>query len=141
MASKKVKILLAGAVGIGLVALMVKNRKSLTSKPDLFLKSSLPGNYNAMTLPPIGIFVRADQSNNAELLQHELVHWQQYQRMGLLRYYGTYLDQLFTDGYDRMALEMEARGNETPYCRQNYTQCVRSGTAKTVSNQRFRNFS
>lgn len=134
----KTKTVIAGIAAVGLVALILKDQKSRKSKPDLFLRASLPGNFNAITVPPIGIFVRADKAFNRALLEHELVHWQQYQRMGLVKYYATYLSQYLGDGYDRMAMELEARGRESAYCRENYTQCVRDGVARTVNNPRFR---
>lgn len=41
-------------------------------------------------------------------------------------------------GYDKMPMEIEARKNESDYCKNNYTECVRNGTAKTVYNPNFR---
>ena len=135
---KKLMVIGLGLVGVGITALAIKNKKALESKPDLFIRDSLPGNFNALTLPPIGIFVRRDQAQNAALLNHELVHWKQYQQMGLLRYYATYAGQYFRDGYDKMAMELEARSNETTWCQENYTECVRRGMAATVNNPNFR---
>lgn len=94
----------------------------------------LPFNYNAITVPPFGIF---STSNEVALIEHERVHWQQYQRMGLLPYYINYAIGS-AQGYDANPMEMEARANETDYCRANYTACVRSGQAKTIANPRFR---
>lgn len=134
----KVKTILAGVVGVGIAVLIAKNHRALKSKPDLFIRNSLPGNFNAITAPPFGIFIRADQVTNAVLLRHELVHWDQYQRLGLLDYYVTYLGQYIGVGYDSMALEQEARQEESPYCQSNYTSCVRDGLSLTVHNPNFR---
>ena len=41
-------------------------------------------------------------------------------------------------GYDKMPMEKEARKNETEYCKENYTGCVRTGQAQTVFNPNFR---
>lgn len=89
-------------------------------------------------MPPVGIYVKASQQANAELLKHELIHWQQYQRMGLLPYYFNYTKGMIMQGYDKHPMEMEARANETEFCKNNYTACVRNGTARTVSNGKFR---
>lgn len=131
------KILL-GVVGVGAIAIIIKNKKAIGSKPDLIFVKRLPFNYNSLTLPPFGVFVNVDQQANKNLLAHELVHWNQYQRMGLLGYYGQYFYEYVKDGYDHMPMEIEARANESDFCRINYTQCVRNGSAKTVSNPNFR---
>ena len=41
-------------------------------------------------------------------------------------------------GYDKMPMEMEARANESDYCKENYTECVRNGKSNTVNNPNFR---
>ncbi len=107
-------------------------------KPVIYYRKQLPGNYNARTVPPFGIFVRADQSTNKALLTHELVHWQQYQRRGLLRFYVDYIGGLMRYGYDGHPMEKEARTNESCHCQQHYTDCVRTGQAQTVQATTFR---
>ena len=107
-------------------------------EPNVIPLGSLPFDYNAMTVPPIGIFIRKDQISNQALLDHERVHWSQYQDRGLFGFYTDYYQQARLYGYDAMPMELEARQNESPYCQCNYTQCVRSGIAKTVSNPNFR---
>jgi hypothetical protein len=47
---------------------------------------------------------------NQRLTQHELVHWQQYKRMGVVKYYATYLYQVLRYGYRNSPMEREARG-------------------------------
>lgn len=106
--------------------------------PPVYIRKSLNGNYNAQTIPPFGIFVREDQMHNDALLAHELVHWRQYQQRGLIRFCFDYAKELETYGYDKMPMEQEARFMETQYCKDNYTECVRNGTAKTVYNPNFR---
>ncbi len=134
----KTKTIIAGAVALGLIVLIAKNQKALKSKPDLFIRKSLPRNMHAMTIPPIGIFIRADHATNTLLLEHELIHWKQYQQLGLVGYYATYASQYLRDGYDKMAMELEARANESAFCKANYTSCVRDGSARTVRNKKFR---
>ncbi len=98
----------------------------------------LPTNYNAHTLPPFGIFLDKTQRGNANLLAHEQKHWAQYQKLGLLSYYGLYAYQYVKFGYDKHPMEIEARQNEDLYCQENYTQCVRDGKSNTVKNKKFR---
>ncbi len=91
----------------------------------------------AVALPPWGIYIRADQMHNVELLKHELVHWEQYQDRGLISYYTDYAKDL-PGGYDKHPMEIEARFNESEYCKTNYTDCVRDGRSNTVYSPNFR---
>lgn len=68
--------------------------------------------YGGITLPPLGIFILAERINEAPLIRHEQVHWDQWQRMGTLRFYATYLWQLWLHGYDNHPMEHEARAAE-----------------------------
>ena len=67
---------------------------------------------DAVTLPPFGIYVRPERMNDEALLRHEQVHWAQWQRMGTIRFYATYLWQLWLHGYDDHPMEHEARKAE-----------------------------
>lgn len=67
---------------------------------------------DAVTLPPFGIYVRPERRNDEALLRHEQVHWAQWRRMGTLRFYVTYLWQLWLYGYDDHPMEHEARAAE-----------------------------
>ena len=109
-----------------------------TKKPPIYIRRKLPKGYNARTIPPFGIYIKESEKNNKELIEHELIHWRQYQKNGLIDYYRRYLRELKRWGYDKMPMEQEARKNETKYCRQNYTECVRTGRSKTVYNPNFR---
>lgn len=109
-----------------------------SDEPPVYYKKKLLGNYNARTLPPFGIYIQEAHKGNAALLEHEKIHWQQYRRMGLIGFYLTYLYENAVYGYDCNSLEIEARANESEYCRQNYTECVRNGIAKTIHNPQFR---
>lgn len=132
----KEKIALAVFAGIaGLVAL----DSFLRTKPaKLYVVDWLPYGYNAMTVPPVGVFVLKEHQNNLALLTHENVHWSQYQRMGVLKFYYQYAHEKSRHGYDRMPMEIEARVNESDHCKHHYTECVRNGTAATVSSSNFR---
>jgi hypothetical protein len=93
---------------------------------------------NAVTLPPFGIFINIKQRRNLQLLRHELRHWAQYERMGLVRFCIGYMAANIKYGYDHNPFEIEARSNENHFARYNYTEAVRTGLARTVSNPNFR---
>ena len=58
--------------------------------------------------------------------------------MGLLRFYGNITYQRLKYGYDDMPMEKELRTNETDFCKDNYTECVRQCISNTVCNPQFR---
>lgn len=60
-------------------------------------------------IPHIGIFIKEDYKEDETLLEHELIHWKQYKRMGSIVFLLRYLFQFITIGYDTMPLELEAR--------------------------------
>lgn len=121
---------------LGLGALLVDFIQRQRDAP-IYVVNSLPGNHSAMTIPPIGIFILSSQLQNKNLIEHEQVHWKQFQRYGTAGFYLRYLIGSF-GGYDHNPMEIEARFNESEYCKQNYTQCVRDGSALTVHNPKFR---
>jgi hypothetical protein len=75
-----------------------------------------------MTLPPFGIFIRKEFEGDEQILVHDLIHWNQYQRMGLFMYYFRYLAQMILIGYDTMPMEMEARQYDDEYTKWNYRE-------------------
>lgn len=121
----------------GVLALHFILREYRKREPDIHVQDQLPFGFNAVTIPPLGIFVRADQAGNKNLLDHEMVHWHQYQRMGLIPYYWKYAVGYLQHGYELHPMEQEARFNEDEYCRTHYVECVRSGKAKTVQSEKF----
>ena len=126
----------AGIVGVGLLTIYSMNQRK--KKPNLIIRDSLPFGFNAMTIPPIGIFVNRCNVDNKKLLCHELMHWKQYQDRGLIPFYVGYAIQKIRYGYDRMPMERECRVGENDYARDNYTDAVRSGHAETIYNPDFR---
>lgn len=111
-------------------------RRRLT--PPIYYRKSLAKNYNARTIPPFGVYIKESERNNKALLEHELVHWEQYRQKGLIGFYRQYHKEMKEHGYDKMPMEKEARYNESEYCQENYTECVRSGMALTASDPMFR---
>lgn len=66
--------------------------------------------FAGITLPPFGIYILAERLADADLIRHERVHWAQYQRMGAIKFYLTYLWQMLRYGYWNSPMEREARG-------------------------------
>ena|SRR5690606_22230207 len=84
--------------------------KSLLKKQPkiIYTKRVIPP-FRAHTIPPFGIFIKKDFEGDNQILSHDLIHWYQYERMGLFMFYFRYLIQLIIIGYDTMPMEMEAR--------------------------------
>ena len=68
--------------------------------------------FAGITLPPWGVYVLASRIGDERLARHELAHWRQYERMGAVRFYATYLVGLLRYGYRRHPMEIEAREAE-----------------------------
>jgi hypothetical protein len=66
--------------------------------------------FAGVTLPPVSIFILEERMQDEALIQHEKVHWAQYQRMGFFRFYATYVWQVLRYGYHNAPMEREARG-------------------------------
>ena len=86
---------------------------------------------------PFGILITKKNRNSKDLLNHELIHWEQ-QKKGGLSFYIDYLKENLTKGYDENKYEINARINESCFCKTNYTHCVRNGLAKSAHNPNFR---
>ena len=69
--------------------------------------------FRGITLPPLGIYVLAEHIDSERLRRHEMAHWAQYQRMGLLKFYAVYLWYSLKYGYRDNPMEIEARKAET----------------------------
>lgn len=68
--------------------------------------------FAGVTIPPFGIYILAERLDDADLIRHEQVHWAQYQRMGAIKFYLTYLWQVIRYGYWNSPMEREARGEQ-----------------------------
>ena len=68
--------------------------------------------FGGICLPPFGIYILAERLGNERLVRHEQAHWAQYQRMGIVRWYATYLWYNLRHGYWNNLLEIEARAAE-----------------------------
>lgn len=68
--------------------------------------------FAGITLPPFGVFVLPDRMSDMRLRRHEEAHWRQYQRMGAVKFYMTYLYQVLRYSYYNAPMEIEARAAE-----------------------------
>jgi hypothetical protein len=126
------------ATGIAVVVFSLYNAKQRKNdNPKIYFRKNMFGNYNGRTIPPFGIFIKESQRENKNLIEHELIHWKQYQRLGLSKFYSQFKNELQQYGYDKAPLEIEARFIENDFCKTNYTECVRNGKSLTVFNPNF----
>ena len=68
--------------------------------------------FHGVALAPWGIYIRPAAMHSQRLIRHEQAHWRQWQRMGTVRYYATYLWQIVRYGYRNAPMEVEARAAE-----------------------------
>ena len=85
MTNKKKKILIG--VGVGLAALTVYSLYQKANKPNLYIRNSLPFGANAITLPPVGVFVDKNHAADVDTLNQTLCDWERYQKSGWFFYY------------------------------------------------------
>lgn len=69
--------------------------------------------FHGITLPPFGVYILLERLSSTRLIRHEMAHWQQYKRMGVVRFYALYLWYLIRYGYRNNPMEKEARNAET----------------------------
>jgi hypothetical protein len=78
-----------------------------------YLPFEIPGTQMAATIPPLGIFIEDEFENEGNgpgsILRHEIIHWQQYKRMGLIKFYYNYLTLYIKYGRVNNWMESEAR--------------------------------
>jgi hypothetical protein len=63
----------------------------MTPAPSLLATILRSLGFKAITLPPFGIYALPECCGDARLARHEAKHWEQYQRMGVLKFYAVYL--------------------------------------------------
>ena len=78
-----------------------------------YLPVDFPGKQMAATIPPFGIFIEKEYKNEDDapgsILSHEKIHWNQYQRMGLIKFYYAYVSEYIKHGRIHNWMEEEAR--------------------------------
>jgi len=86
-----------------------------------------------MTIPPFGIFIKKQYIiSDQKILNHDMVHWKQYRKMGLLNFYFQYFKQFIVFGYDKMPMELEARYKENEYTKRHYSKIYHHSTKNTT---------
>jgi hypothetical protein len=65
--------------------------------------------FSGVTLPPFGIYIIEERMQDEGLIRHEQAHWEQYKRVGAVRFYLTYVWQVLRYGYWNAPWEVEAR--------------------------------
>jgi len=79
----------------------------------IYLPFDIPGSQMAATIPPFGIFIESEYRHEGDvpgsILRHEKVHWEQYRRMGLAKFYYGYLSEYIKHGRIHHSMEEEAR--------------------------------
>lgn len=68
--------------------------------------------FAGITLPPFGIYIIKERIDEQPLIDHENVHWKQYERMGFLKFYTMYLYYSLRYGYWNNPMEKEARNQQ-----------------------------
>ena len=106
----------------------------IKTHPKVFYTKWILPPFRGMTIPPLGIFIHTRHKDNHKILEHDLIHWKQYKRMGLFLFYFRYFIQLLIIGYDTMPMEMEARQNEIEQDKWNYRKKFHQQHANTINN-------
>lgn len=110
----KAKHILVGS-GVAIALFAIYNAIQKSNEPKIYYRAKLYKGYNARTIPPFGIYILESEKDNIALLEHEKIHWKQYQKRGLINFYNEYANQFSHFGYDKMPMEIEARTNESEY--------------------------
>lgn len=125
----------------GIVAfLLYAEKQRHNDSPKIFIRKELIGGYNGYAAFPLGIFIKESEKDNKMLMDHEMIHWKQFQREGIIPFLINYSLEALKNGYDKNPYEIEARNlsGEKQECLTNYTDCVRLGIAETVNNPNFK---
>jgi len=79
------------------------------NKKVYYIPFNIPGSQMAATIPPFGTFIESKYKNNKSIINHEMVHWDQYNRMGGFGFYKTYFSEYIKYGRKYGPMEVEAR--------------------------------
>lgn len=89
--------------------------------PTIYYVEWLLFSFRGMTIPPFGIFILKKHKLNKRLVNHELTHWKQYRKLGLILFCVRYFLQMLVFGYKNMPMEIEARHEERPHFQKEYS--------------------
>jgi len=109
-------------LGIGIFVIADTINRQRTPKPIVM---NLPKPMRGACIPPFGIFITPKNAMDPTVIAHELCHWQQYQRLGLIGFAAKYIGQSLSTGYGKMGMEKECRqqSGESNHCVNHYRQC------------------
>jgi len=68
--------------------------------------------FDAITVYPIGIFIKSECRDDGRLLRHENVHWVQQTQLGAVRFYSLYLYHWIRCGFSYSANPFEKEAAE-----------------------------
>lgn len=85
-------------------------------RPKIYYVKWLPS-AKAITAPPFGIFIKTKYKGVKGIRIHELTHWRQYLRMGLLKFYWNYFKESLFNDYVHMPMEREAENRQKVFSR------------------------
>lgn len=71
--------------------------------------------FSAITIAPIGVFVKPEHIENKVVINHERIHWEQQKKYWIVGFYIKYLFEAATKGYRNISFEKEAYENETNF--------------------------
>jgi hypothetical protein len=78
-----------------------------------YIDFELPNDMMAITIPPFGIFISQEYKSEGDgpgtILAHEKIHWLQYQELGLIGFYYSYIPDLIRYGRIDHPMEVDAR--------------------------------
>lgn len=77
------------------------------------IKFKYLGRFRAMTIAPIGVFIKPKYINDQVTLKHEQIHWEQQRKCWYIGFYIIYLYEWITKGYKNISFEKEAYENES----------------------------
>ncbi len=104
---KKIILIITGSI---LLLLLIYSFIKRKGSPKIYLVSGPGGRgFNAITLPPFGIFLDKNRTQPPNVILHESTHWKQYQEQGLLGFYLGYLANSIIHGYSHNPYEVAAR--------------------------------
>lgn len=68
--------------------------------------------FGGVCLPPFGVYILPERLSDRPLVRHEVAHWAQARRLGLVRFYSFWIWWTLRYGYQANPLEVEARAAE-----------------------------
>ena len=74
-----------------------------------YIPFNIPGSQMAITIPPFGTFIESKYKTDKTMLKHEMIHWNQFYRMGFITFYSTYISEYIKYGRKYGPMEIEAR--------------------------------